>query len=137
MLQVLPKKTDMSEKLNSYPTVLNQCALVKHSLFHMQKVISGVIQGSILGPCLFTICIDTLSCRLHNFSVASADDIKLIHGGTLVKFDTMLHDVNCVYNWSLEYEFTISLKESSDLHLGANNPCRGYILSVAISLFPL
>ena len=36
----------------------------------------------------------------------------------------MQHDMDCVYNWWLEYKIPISLEKSSVLHLGANNLCR-------------
>ena len=63
-----------------------------------QKVTWSVMQGSILGPSLFTIYIEPLLCRLHNSSVAFANDLKLIHEATLIKSDAMQHDVDCLYN---------------------------------------
>ena len=100
MLWVLPKINLIGSKASS-PTVLNRSVRIGQMFFLPQKVTSSVIQGSVLGPCLFIIYIETLLCRLRNSSIAFANDLKIIHEATLIKSDAMQHDVDCVYNWSL------------------------------------
>ena len=73
----------------------------------LSPVLSGVPQGSILGPLLFLIYIDDLSRttfsgspRLHMF----ADDVLLYQViDSPEDFASVQENVNCVYNWSRQY----------------------------------
>ena len=53
-----------------------ECRGVKSKTF---RALSGVPQGSILGPLLFNLFIDDVSCRLSARHLLYADDMKLFH----------------------------------------------------------
>jgi ribonuclease P/MRP protein subunit RPP40 len=71
--------------------------------------ISGVPQGSVLGPLLFLIFIDDLVRSLNNPVFAFADDIKIIgsQGRT-----GLIGDIQLVQQWSVEWDLPLNLQKS-------------------------
>ncbi len=51
---------------------------VNGTLSHMAEAISGVPQGSVIGPILFAIYVNDLPDRLSAGSLLHADDVKLM-----------------------------------------------------------
>ena len=73
---------------------------VRGSYSDWTKVISGVPQGSVLGPTLFIIYINDLPDALLSFSGLFADDTKLYHPITSpVDTDLLQRDLNFVLEW--------------------------------------
>ena len=85
-------------------------------------VTSGLVQGSCLGPILFTILLDTLLRRLRHSSVAFADDLKYVADVAISSRDDVQEDATTVENWSAEYGMPVSIEKSLVLHCGLHQP---------------
>ena len=67
-------------------------------------VLSGVPQGSILGPILFLIYINDLDINMQNFLLKFADDTKLF-GSVTTSGDqlSIQNDLSNLLSWSVEW----------------------------------
>ena len=65
-------------------------------------VISGVLQGTVLGPLLFLILMSDIDIGVLNAKVISfADDTRLYSNISYVEdCDSLQSDLNCVYDWA-------------------------------------
>ena len=65
------------------------------------EVISGVPQGSVLGPILFLIFINDMDCGITNWLLKFADDVKLF-GKVQSDMDniTLQEDLQRLFDWS-------------------------------------
>jgi ribonuclease P/MRP protein subunit RPP40 len=95
---------------------------------------SGVPQGSILGPLLFSIFINDIDNNLKNTILKFADDTKLWG-----KVDSdeernlMQKDIDTLEFWSKMNKMPFNVPKCKVLHLGKNNAQRNYTL-MGISL---
>ena len=92
-----------------------------------QSVLSGVPQGSILGPVLFLIFINDLDSGIANWILKFADDTK-VFGKVNQSVDStaMQDDLNKLYNWSQDWQMTFNVDKCKVMHLGRNNPQSKY-----------
>ena len=69
---------------------------------HDSPVLSGVPQGTVLGPLLFIILMGDINCGISSFSIVSfTDDTRLYHGISNVDDCSFLqNDLNSVYDWA-------------------------------------
>ena len=96
----------------------------------LRSVSSGIVQGSALGPCIFTIFINDLSTVVkHAKSFLFADDLKLAGDvSTLVDGERMQSYVNAIADWSIENKLPISLPKFAVLHYGSKNARQQYVI---------
>ena len=85
-------------------------------------VTSGVIQGSCLGPALFTIYMDSLISQIDIPATAYADDLKFAVNLARHKPEAAQANVDKVYSWSVRMGMPLSLSKSMVIHYGLNNP---------------
>ena len=88
--------------LYSYLSLRNQCVVVNGASSKFIQVISGVPQGSVLGPLLFSIYIDSVtSLSLSSNLVLYADDIFL-YRPIVNKADCtpLQSDIDKILNWT-------------------------------------
>ena len=97
------------------------------------KVLSGVPQGSVLGPLLFLIFVADMAPIVQNFISLYADDSKLF--SYLLEDSNNLHtstsiqeDINNLSAWSEKMQMSFNPEKCHRLHLGKNNNCYPYYL---------
>jgi hypothetical protein len=89
-------------------------------------VLSGIPQGSILGPILFTIFINDLPDEISSPCKIFADDTKLYNFSS--GHQTMQNDINKLIEWSENWKLFFNGAKCKVLHIGKNNPERDYTM---------
>ena len=92
------------------------------------SVLSGSIQGSVLGPDMFSVVLDSLLMQLNFLSFGFADDIKCLVDLVTYTDAHVQTDLNKVDAWSLEHHMPLSIDKSAVLHCGMRNPQYRYHL---------
>ena len=92
------------------------------------KVSSGVVQGSVLGPLLFTMFINDLPSVIKSGEFfLFADDGKLLgDASSNAACDLMQDDLSALGEWSILNELPLSLPKCACLHYGCRNTSRTY-----------
>ncbi|EFA11997.1 putative RNA-directed DNA polymerase from transposon X-element-like Protein [Tribolium castaneum] len=97
---------------------------VNNSLSTSRQVMSGVPQGSVLGPLLFVLYTADIGYNLASTVMMYADDLKL-YGCS--NNNSVLSDVlSKIYEWSKIWLIPLNLSKCTVLHLGKNNPKFSY-----------
>ena len=100
---------------------------VRGNYSSLREVLSGVPQGSVLGPLLFVLFINDLSDSISNITKLFADDLKLI-----ARADNK-HDIDrdllALEEWESLWLLKFNLKKCKVMHLEFNeNPDNEYLL---------
>ena len=103
-------------------------------------VLSGVPQGSVLGPTLFLLYVSQISSIIKNFTSLFADDTKLFsylldthnyqsaENADLHTTSSLQKDINIITEWSEKYQMSFNLSKCHVLHLGSKNPKASYTM---------
>ena len=95
-----------------------------------KDVISGIPQGSVIGPLLFIIFINDMPSEVKlNLCKLFADDCKLY--GTLGRPEEnkLQLDLSRLEEWSRKWQLPFNESKCKVMHLGFNNPSRSYVLN--------
>lgn len=92
------------------------------------KVLSGVPQGSVLGPLLFTVHISDLHFLIKTNIIFYADDTK-IYCNPCLEHHNLLDDLKTLEKWISEWQLTLNPDKCTVLHIGPNNPNIPYSLN--------
>ena len=85
------------------------------------NVLSGVPQGSALGPLLFLIYINDFPDCIESSSVKMfADDLKLYHKNS-GSSQPVQDDINRIENWSSQWQLPLNAQKCSKLHVSCKN----------------
>jgi hypothetical protein len=111
----------------------SQCVVFRGSSSPQVPVMSGVPQGSVMGPFLFLLYVndmdDVVSSRLLKF----ADDLKLFRRLSSCNplQDVMLlqKDIDALSEWSVANALHFNPSKCVTMHFGRNNPSFDYSLS--------
>lgn len=89
---------------------------------HNRRVVSGVPQGSVLGPLLFIIYINDLNCSSNSSLHKFADDVKT-HGHARDNRDhaNLQTSLNYLHDWSENWQLPINADKCAVLHIGRKN----------------
>ena len=102
---------------------------VNGQLSSSSKVLSGVPQGSVLGPVLFLIFISDMTPLLNNFVSIYADDTKLfsyiLDNQSAISIQ---EDLNKLAEWSMKMQMSFNPDKCHRMHLGHNNNRYSYSL---------
>lgn len=104
--------------LQSFLENRTQVVKINSSYSETLRVLSGVPQGSVLGPTLFNMYINDIVLSVeHSEILLFADDVKLFHTDPKL----LEIDLKNIYDWSVRWQINISFDKCSVLHLGRNN----------------
>ncbi len=100
--------------IRSYLSGREQCVLIEGEMSDTKPVLSGVPQGSILGPILFVLFINDLPCNLSKNTMLAlyADDTKIWRAiKSYSDHLTLQNDVNSLNNWALTNKMKFNLQK--------------------------
>ena len=100
-----------------------QRVVVNGESSNWEKVVSGVPQGSVLGPVLFTVFINDLDDKITSKISKFADDTKLIGpAGTKEMTDIIQEDLNKLNEWTKLWQMNFNIEKCKVMHIGCKNP---------------
>ena len=88
------------------------------------KVLSGIPQGSILGPILFTIFINDLPDNMECSCKIFADDTKIYNSTD--NNDKLQRDLDRMIDWSNTWNLHFNASKCKVVHFGIKNPMYSY-----------
>lgn len=100
---------------------------VNNCLSDKKSVLSGVPQGSVLGPVLFVIFINDLLDSISSPKSCYADDTKL-YNNPVTNYQEIKEDLNRIQQWCDTWMLTLNKSKCVVLHMGFNNPRINYSL---------
>jgi len=93
----------------------SQCVRLGNSLSQPISVLSGVPQGSVIGPTLFLLFVNDVIDIFDNFAVSFklyVDDIKLYSCYNIASScDDLSVAINRLHDWSVTWQLTISVQK--------------------------
>ena len=112
----------MIEWIRSFLSGRTQCTRVNESCSEYASIVSGVIQGSVLGPLLFLLYINDVADIFGSNCVSKlhADDIKLYSLlNNPLDYNDLQSNLNDLQQWSYKWQLSISYKKCNVLYLGS------------------
>ena len=87
-----------------------------------KDILSGVQQGSVLGPILFVIYINDIDENVSSRILKSADDTEICHKVHTHEPINSLHcDLCNLFSWSTNWQMLFNIEKCKVMHLGFNN----------------
>jgi len=106
-----------------------QRVVLNGSKSNWTEVMSGVPQGSVLGPLLFVIFINDIDDNIAHELLKFADDTKLFGAvSTKEEVDELRKDLHKLFCWSQEWQMLFNIAKCGVVHIGHNNPKEKYNL---------
>ena len=102
-----------------------QRVVVNNEFSYRASVVSGIPQGSVLGPALFTIFINDFPNDITSKVKFFADDTKLYNSA-----HHLIHeDLNHLLQWSIKWLLPFNIEKCKVLHYGKVNPTNDYMMN--------
>ena len=115
--------------IESFLTGRRQRVLIGEHSSEWEEVTSSVLQGSVLGPLLFTIFINDLSDIVKNECRLYADESKLI--GLIEKeedIEIIQKDTDSMQKWTKTWQISFNYDKFKVMHFGKKNKEYEYIM---------
>ncbi|NQY00907.1 MAG: hypothetical protein HRT70_07220 [Flavobacteriaceae bacterium] len=117
--------------VRNFLTERSEIVIVEGVKSVQKGMISGVPQGSCLGPLLFLAYVNDIdNCLAHSAVLKYADDIKLyknfsktLNGAAT---DSLQNDLDALTTWSIDWQMKFNVSKCSSLHFGHGNSLRQY-----------
>ena len=125
--------------IHSFLTNRSQSVMVNGEKSSPAPVISGVPQGSVIGPLLFLILIGDIDKDVyHSFLSSFADDTRIGKGISTPEDSIKLQeDLNTVYNWASTNNMQFNHKKFELLRYGTNSELQNSISYISNSGQPI
>lgn len=118
--------------IRAFLTDRRQRVVVGASESDWLPVLSGVPQGSVLGPVLFLVYINDLPDHVKSNVKIFADDTKLYtRANDSVTREMLQGDIDSLLEWSARWQLPFNVEKCSVLHIGSTNCNHVYTLSGA------
>ena len=105
--------------IHNFLTMRNQQVLIRGKKSQMYPLISGVPQGSVLGPLLFLIFISDLAEGVEAETLVYVDDSKVTKRVNNEKeVETVQKDLETIYNWQKQNNMEFNSKKFQVLRYG-------------------
>ena len=105
--------------IESFLTGRKQRVMVKGEPSTWADVISGIPQGSVLGPILFVIFINDLPDAVDSYVKIFADDTKIFtHIKTREDCDNLQSDLDSLSAWSDKWQLRFNVSKCGVMHYG-------------------
>ena len=113
----------MGRWIYSFLTGREQIVIVNGVRSKSVPVISGVPQGSVLGPLLFLIMMTDIDEDIYSFISSFADDTRVSR-----EIDTfkLQRDLNIVYHWATKNNMQFNNCKFEHMKYGKDNPMKKY-----------
>ena len=125
---------ELLQWIRGFLTQRKQRVVVNGTASSWKPVTSGVPQGSVLGPLLFTIFVSDIPDDLHNFVSLFADDTKIYAAVQNCERDShatcLQADLNTLYEWSVRMQMRFHPIKCKVMHLGRGNPQHEYTMTM-------
>ena len=117
--------------LDGFLSNRRQRVLINNSFSQLSPVSSGVPQGSVLGPLLFTIYVNDLPSCVSSSLLMFADDTKLFQ---CIRFEMdvvqLQHDIDALFKWSKLWLLSFNISKCKHLRIGQQSHSSSYTLDV-------
>ena len=88
------------------------------SMSGWSDVISGIPQGSVLGPLFFAIFVNDLPSLLRNKVLLFADDTKIYSSISCANpISSLQDDINACIEWSVMWQLPFNISKCKILHI--------------------
>jgi ribonuclease P/MRP protein subunit RPP40 len=117
----------VAEWISNWLSRRKQRVVINGKVSGWKSVVSGVPQGSVLGPLLFVIYINDIDDNIQSKVLKFADDTKVyrhVHSGTDI--DILRSDLVKSFDWSKEWRMLFNIDKCKIMHIGYNNPNATY-----------
>jgi hypothetical protein len=116
--------------IKSYLSMRKQRVVMGENESEWIEVISGIPQGSVLGPLLFIIYINDLPDVVASICKLYADDNKLIKKVVTIEDEkTLQDDIDKLVEWSHNWQIKFNIKKCHIMHFGKNNRMQTYYMN--------
>uniref|UniRef100_A0A803JXN3 Reverse transcriptase domain-containing protein n=1 Tax=Xenopus tropicalis TaxID=8364 RepID=A0A803JXN3_XENTR len=110
-----------------------QRVVVNRTFSNWASVVSGVPQGSVLGPLLFNLFINDLEVGIESTVSIFADDTKLCKTISSMQDAAALQsDLTKLENWAANWKMRFNVDKCKVMHFGRNNINANYLLNSSV-----
>ena len=115
--------------IKPYLTNRKQKVVLNGASLEWSRVYSGVPQGSVLGPLLFSIYANDIPSIVDSQTLMFADDTKIVRRiQSQMDFHQFQQDINNLFAWSVKWQLKFNVSKCFRFHLGSDHPFGNYYL---------